>query len=119
MKELKDMTPEELRELAEKKEVEAQPGFGNTAPYILGQKYLIRTVTMCYVGQLVAVYENELLLSTVSWVADTDRFSEVFIKGLENLANSEIEPIKGDVIIGRGSIVDCSKYDFDLPTKVK
>ncbi len=88
-------------------------------PYQIGKNYFIRTVTMAYVGRLIAVYDNELLLQNASWVADSGRFNEVFTKGLENSSSSEIEPYKDDVVVGRGAIVDASLYGFDLPTKEK
>jgi len=89
------------------------------SPYEVGKSYFIRTVTMAIVGKLEGIHENELVLSSASWVADSGRFSEVFTKGLEASSNSEIEPFKNNVIVGRGAIVDCSEYDFELPNSVK
>lgn len=84
-------------------------------PYKLGGKYFIRTVTHYYTGRLVAVYPTELVLSDVAWIADTGRFNAALEKG----TLSEVEPMPGEVILGRGAIVDVSKWSHDLPKEVK
>ena len=88
-------------------------------PYKVGKNYLVRSVNFTNVGKLVAVYENELVLSDASWVADTGRFNEALKDGIESLDSSEIEPYYGDVVIGRGSVGDCVEYKHDLPSRVK
>jgi hypothetical protein len=84
-------------------------------PYKVGTKYLIRTVTMYYVGLLKEVFDKELVLEQCSWVADTGRFSVALVTGELN----EVEPMPGDIIIGRGAIIDATKWLHDLPTKAK
>jgi len=83
-------------------------------PFAVGQNYLIRTVTMTVCGCLSAVYPNELVLECASWIADTGRFADA-LRDVEKL--SEIEPFPGQVIVGRGAIVDacCPTWD-KLPT---
>src|SRR5262249_20595700 len=49
---------------------EDQPSF-----WIIGQGYLIRTVTMIDTGILVAINQHEIILRDAAWVADTGRFS--------------------------------------------
>ena len=89
-------------------------------PYIVGQNYLIRTVTHIYVGKLLGFGSKEIVLTDCSWIAETGRFNEVFTKGLESHNNSEIEPIDSPMVgIGRGAIVDFAIYSKDLPTEVK
>lgn len=90
-------------------------GVCNHSPYTLGEKYFIRTVTHYYTGRLVAVYPTELVLSDVAWIADTGRFNAALEKG----TLSEVEPMPGEVILGRGAIVDVSKWSHDLPREVK
>lgn len=63
-------------------------------PYQIDKAYFIRTVTRYYIGKLVAVYPQELVFEQAVWVADTGRFHQAV-------------PI-GQVLIGRGSIVDAS-----------
>lgn len=81
----------------------------------IGANYLIRTVTMIDTGRLVAVGEHELVLEDAAWIADTGRFSYAVIKAEFN----EVEPFPtGNVIIGRGSIVDAVQIP-SLPRKQK
>ena len=87
----------------------------NTAPYQLGQNYMIRTVTMIDTGRLVAVTPTELVLEDAAWIADTGRFADA----LEACEFSEVEPFpKGHVIIGRGAVIDACIIS-KLPRKQK
>jgi hypothetical protein len=88
-------------------------------PFKIGENYFIRTVTMSHVGKLEAVYDDILVLSNASWVADTGRFNDAMKCGLESLSSSEIEPFVNDIFIGRGSLIDMTIYNFPLPTKQK
>lgn len=88
-------------------------------PYQIGQNYLIRLVTTFYVGSLQAVYDDVLVLSQASWVADTGRFHNALKSGLESESDSEYEPFVHDVIISRGALIDATVYDFPLPTTQK
>lgn len=84
-------------------EISAEAG-----PYKIGKAYHVRTVTMAIHGTLVAVTAQELVLRDAAWIADSGRFSE-YLAGKEP---NEIEPFpSGDVIIGRGSIVDAFQRD--------
>lgn len=88
----------------------------NDNPYKIGEKYLIRTVTLYYVGILVEVYEKELVLKDVAWIPDTGRFADCLKSGNAN----EIEPYQdGNVIIGRGAIVDASIWEHSVLRKQK
>lgn len=74
-----------------------------TAPWILGKIYLIRTVTMIDTGILVAVTDKELVLEEAAWIADTGRFSDA----LEKAEFNEVEPFPaGRVIINRSCVID-------------
>jgi len=88
--------------------------FGNETalenPYKIGEKYAIRTVTMIYVGKLKAVFHNELVLSDCAWVADTGRFYNFLAEGKAD----EVEPMPGDVVVGRGALVDAAIWQHDL-----
>ena len=85
-------------------------------PYKLGEKYFIRTITMYYTGKMKAVYDKELVMTDVSWVADTGRFNEFLKSG----SPKEVEPYpSGDVIIGRGAILDVAEWSHELPRSTK
>lgn len=88
-------------------------------PFQIGKSYFIRTVTMILVGKLEKVFDSELVLSTASWVADAGIISEAMRSGLEALSSTEIEPFVNDVIVGRGSLIDMTEYNFPLPTLKK
>lgn len=89
---------------------------GNPGPWVIGTKYLIRTVTNYWVGELCAVYPIELVLKSASWIADTGRYSDCLQVG--NF--KEVEPVhRGHVIIGRGSIDDAVEWHHQLPTEQK
>ena len=80
-------------------------------PYEIGQNYFIRTVTNYFTGTLLWVGNQELLLDNVSWIADTGRFSNALKEGKLN----EVEPFpEGHVIIGRGSIIDATPWQFSI-----
>jgi len=81
--------------------------------FVLGENYLIRTVTMIYTGKLEKVYDKELVLSQCAWIPETERWADTMAKG----KFKEVEPYPKDaqVIIGRGAILDATKVNWDLP----
>jgi hypothetical protein len=86
----------------------------STSPYQIGQAYLIRTVTMYYTGRIVRITPKELVLEDAAWIADTGRFSDALKTGVLN----EIEPM-GEIIIGRGAVIDAAKWTHPLPLEKK
>ncbi len=84
------------------------------SPYQIGQSYLIRTVTFYYIGRVKRVTPKELILEDAAWIADTGPFSDALITGSLN----EVEPM-GEVIIGRGAVVDAAKWNHPLPKDKK
>ena len=80
-------------------------------PYHIGENYFIRTVTMIQIGKLIKVTDKELVLEDAIWVADTGRFADALEKG--NL--DEVEPFPaGEVIVGRGAIIDACIWSNDI-----
>ena len=74
----------------------------------IGKPYLIRTVTMIDTGIVKSVSEHEIVLTDAAWIADTGRFSDA----VESATFSEVEPFpSGEVIIGRGSIIDAVRIN--------
>lgn len=84
-------------------------------PYVIGQSYIVRTVTMYYTGRLEAVYPGELVLSDAAWIADTGRWSTALSSG--KLA--EVEPYPNGCIVSRAAIVDVSPWVHPLPRDVR
>jgi hypothetical protein len=85
------------------------------SPWIIGQNYLIRTVTMIDTGRVTAVFDHEIVLEDAAWIADTGRFTDA----LKKCEFSEVEMFPaGPVIIGRSSIIDAVPIAV-LPTKQK
>ena len=75
--------------------------------WVIGNWYLIRTVTMIQTGKLKSVGSKELVLTDACWIADTGRFHDC-LKNPETI--KEAEPFIDDVIVGRGAIVDATKW---------
>lgn len=82
-------------------------------PYKVGKNYFIRTVTHHLTGRLVKVTRQELVLENAAWIADDGRFHDALKNGTFN----EVEPFpKGiEVIVGRGSLIDCCEWLHELP----
>ena len=82
----------------------------------VGKNYVLRTVTMIDVGQLVVVTDDELVLKDASWIADTGRWNEFLKDG----KYSESEPFPdGLVIVGRGALIDAMVWKHPLVRSVK
>jgi hypothetical protein len=75
-------------------------------PFVIGEKYLIRTVTMAHTGEVKEIRGKFLVLKDADWIADTGRFSQ----SLEDQDKfSEVEPFKNDAIVNMDTIVDATK----------
>ena len=106
------MNTETVNQIAEllAKSIPQPPSDGH--PYVLGQWYAIRTLTMIQTGKLEAVYDKELVLSRAAWIADTGRWAQF----CENPKNAnEVEPFVASVIISRQNIIDATIIVEFLP----
>ena len=116
---LNKLSFEELKkevEQLDKQKTKAKQKEGS--PWILGEKYFIRTVTMALCGRLVDVTEKEIILESASWIADTGRFAD-FLNGKQS-NSMEVEPFpEGNVIVGRGALIDATIWKHDLLQKQK
>ena len=83
--------------------------------WTVGEKYIIRTVTMIQTGRLVYVDEHELVLEDAAWIADTGRWADALATGDLN----EIEPFEDDAIVGRAAICDATVWRHVLPRTKK
>jgi len=101
---IEELTIKQARELAAL--FSTQPS--TTHPFEIGKPYLIRTVTMIDTGIIKAVYPTEIVLTDAAWIADTGRFSDAIAKAEFN----EVEPFPdGEIIIGRGAIIDAVRIN--------
>lgn len=80
----------------------------------LGGKYLFRTVTMIYTGEIVDMVEDEIKLKTAAWIADTGRWTD----NLKSCEFNEVEPYLKEVVIFRGALLDVTEIP-KLPTEQK
>jgi len=101
--------------LGQIKQLQATPLGFSSGPWVVGDAYLIRTVTMTLTGRLREIHAHELVLDDAAWIADTGRFATA----LKNGTLSEVEPFPGAAIVGRGAIVDACKWTHDLPRTQK
>ena len=83
----------------------------------LGKNYLVRTVTMIYTGKLKAITEKELVLTNCAWIPETERWADTCSKG--TFKEVEPYPVKAEVIIGQGAILDAFVVDWELPSEQK
>lgn len=88
-------------------------------PFEIGKAYLIRTVTMTWVGRVDAIKGDFLCLGDAAWIADTGRFSDAAAGKLVALTASEVEPVPNGAIIGLGAIVDAIPWGYPLLREVK
>lgn len=82
---------------------------------VVGQAYIVRTVTYHYTGRLVAMADGWLVMEDAAWVADSGRWSDALSQGTLN----EIEPYPGLVYVNRAAVVDISPWNHPLPCQQK
>ncbi|MFA6358809.1 MAG: hypothetical protein WCY09_09165 [Candidatus Omnitrophota bacterium] len=83
---------------------------------LVGNKFLFRTVTYHYLGEVKKVVGRFVYLKNASWVADTGRFMDFLKNGLQT--NTEIEPM-GETFVNMDTVVDFSPWKHKLPTDQK
>ena len=84
-------------------------------PIRVGNKVLIRTVTLYHTGKIVEITKEEIVLVDAAWIADTGRLNAA----LTASTAGEVEPFPDPVAVGRGSIVDVTNWRGELPRTVK
>ena len=119
-KDLNKLSFEELKkqvEDLEKKKSNINKTQVKDSPLVIGENYLIRTVTMIYTGKLTKVYGKELVFVKTAWIPETERWADTVEKGIFK----EVEPYPEDseVIINRETILDITKVYWELPRKQK
>jgi len=109
---IEDLTIGQAKELSQ-----LLHGSSSEHPFEVGKNYFIRTVTMIQIGKLVKVMDKELVLENAVWVADTGRFTQALADG--TVSEVELFPAGGQVIIGRGSLIDACVWLKDIPKEQK
>lgn len=77
----------------------------NISFYKVGEDYVLRTVTMIYLGKLKQETHEALILEDCAWIPDTSRWSE-FLQGKKP---NEMEPYSEDVIVYKTALLDATK----------
>lgn len=88
-------------------------------PFEVGKAYLIRTVTMTWLGRVTDIKGNFLCLADAAWIADTGRYHRAAKGEIADMSESEIEPVPNGAIIGMGSIVDAVPWEGEMPLEAK
>lgn len=78
-----------------------------------GDSVIIRAVMYHYIGRVESITDDEVHLSTASWLAESARWSETLKTG----AVHELEPFPDGVVIARQAIMDYAPWAHELPTK--
>ncbi len=88
-----------------------------SAPFVVGRTYFIRTVTYHLVGRVEKIVGNFLVLEreTASWIADSGRFTQAIDNGDLN----EVEPVETKCYVNISSIVDVFDWVHKLPREQK
>ena len=87
---------------------------GTAHSFEVGKAYLIRSVTMHYLGRLVAITDTDFVLEDASWLADSGRFSHCLQTG----EVSEVEPFPDPAIVSRAGYIDATEWKHPLPREV-
>jgi hypothetical protein len=85
--------------------------------FIVGNKYFIRTVTMILCGECVADFDDMVVMTKASWIADTGRYQQALQSG--DFSEVELYPANSEMFVSKGGIIDGFSPAFDLPSKQK
>lgn len=88
---------------------------GNEIPFLVGEKYFIRTVTYFATGRVKAIKGHFLVLEDGAWIADTGRFRQALVDGVLN----EVEPIDCEMYLNINTITDAFEWVHELPRTQK
>jgi len=83
-------------------------------PFEIGKGYFIRTVTYHLTGKVTDIVGDFLVLDKASWIADSGRFNDAMVKGIDKNSASEIEPYEHKVFVNVTAIVDSCEYPHSL-----
>lgn len=113
---IESLTLEEIREI--------QGLFvGSTTPrnqsstYPVGKNVIVRTVTMIFTGVLDSVTDTDLILTSCSWIPDTERYMDFVALG--KVKECEPYPDTLPVFVNRGALLDMCELKSPLPRDQK
>lgn len=106
----------EVETLSRKKSVIGKQSLKD-CPLVIGENYLIRTVTMIYTGKLTKVYNKELVIVDAAWIPETKRWADTVSQG----TFKEVEPYPDgkEVIVNREAVLDMVSVGWELPRRQK
>ena len=78
--------------------------------YEIGKVYIVRSVTMIYLGKLKSEDSVSLVFEECAWIPDTSRWSE-FLAGKKP---NEMEPYCNDVIVYKTAILDATELTKNI-----
>jgi hypothetical protein len=81
----------------------------------VGEKYIIRTVTLYFTGRVTAVTDSDIVLEDAAWIADAGRWADTLETGKLN----EVEPYPAGTIVARAGVIDVTPWDHELPRSQK
>ena len=84
-------------------------------PFMIGEKYLICTVTRYYTGKVINTFQKFVQLENAAWIPATGRWMQANSEGLFK----EVEPYKNNPWINSDAVVDLVRVDWELPTTQK
>lgn len=82
--------------------------------YQVGKVYVLRSVTMIYLGRLKEETSDALILEDAAWIPETSRWNE-FLKGK---SPNEMEPYADNVIVYKGGLIDATVMSQKMDIKV-
>ena len=91
-----------------------EQSFTNDSFYKTGKDYVIRTVTMVYLGEIKSEGSDHIVLTDCAWIPDTSRWNEF----LDGKKPNEMEPYKNDVIVYKGAILDATEVTKKIKREV-
>lgn len=112
-----ELTLGQIKDLQKFFPAASQSAVAPTQHYPVGKNVIVRTVTMIYTGVLSDVTPTDLILTSCSWIPETERY----MKFVETGAVKECEPYPAElsVFINRGALLDMCELRSELPRSQK
>ena len=106
-----ELTVGQLREIQKMVGYRVPKPRGEELPFKVGDRVIIRTVTMIDLGVVRAIGRDFFTLDDGGWVASTGRFNEMLSTGKID----EFERAPSWFLVGRGAVCDLFPWDHEIP----